>query len=141
MIFSETTIARGLQSALSDKHASALPESLWAVVTQTPLVSSHHSSGRKSYYIRPPFSWYPEFFFLFSWPHPQHTEVPGPGIQSKLQLQPMPWLLQHWILNLLHRRGNSVTQKICCYIRSYEEWQEHHKTLSTASGSTPGSGF
>ena len=25
-------------------------------------------------------------FFVFKWLHPQHAEVPGPGIESKLQL-------------------------------------------------------
>ena len=29
------------------------------------------------------------YFFLF-WPHPQHIEVPGPGMESKPQLWPMP---------------------------------------------------
>ena len=29
---------------------------------------------------------------LFLWPHPWHVEVPGPEIESKLQLQPMPQL-------------------------------------------------
>ena len=28
------------------------------------------------------------FFFFFFWLYPQHMEVPEPGIQSKLQLQP-----------------------------------------------------
>ena len=27
--------------------------------------------------------------FFFLWPHPQHMEVPRPGIESKLQRQPM----------------------------------------------------
>ena len=31
-------------------------------------------------------------FFFFSWPHPQHVEVPRPGIEFKLQLQHMPQL-------------------------------------------------
>ena len=38
-----------------------------------------------------------EFFYAFilfilSWPHPWHMEVPGPRIESRMQL----W--QHWIL-------------------------------------------
>ena len=28
------------------------------------------------------------FWFFFLWPYPQHTEVPGPGIESELQLGP-----------------------------------------------------
>ena len=39
------------------------------------------------------------FFFFFFWPHPRHVEVPGPGIEPALQLQPVPQLQgQHWIL-------------------------------------------
>ena len=60
--------------------------------------------------------------------HPQHVEVPRPGVKSKPQLQPMPQLQQyqilktlsgpgikpvlpqrqHWILNSLHHSRNSV---------------------------------
>ena len=36
--------------------------------------------------------------FLFFWQHPWHMEVPCPGIESKLQLLPMPQLQQHRIL-------------------------------------------
>ena len=50
---------------------------------------------------------FPRFFlyfifvsFLF-WPHLWHMEVPGPGIKSKLHLQPMWHLWQYWILHLL----------------------------------------
>lgn len=32
------------------------------------------------------------FFFLILWLHSQHMEVPGPGIASEVQLQPMPQL-------------------------------------------------
>ena len=34
-------------------------------------------------------------------------EIPGPGIKSEPQLQPMPQLRQHQIINLLHHSGNS----------------------------------
>ena len=34
-------------------------------------------------------------------------EVPGPGIKSQLQLQPMPQLRQYWILIPLYHIGNS----------------------------------
>ena len=43
-------------------------------------------------------------FFFFRLP-PRHTEVPGPGIKSELQLQPMLQLQQCWILNPLHQAG------------------------------------
>ena len=46
------------------------------------------------------------WLFLFL-PCPRHMEVPGRGIRSKLQLQPMPQLQQCWILNPLCRSGNS----------------------------------
>ena len=43
------------------------------------------------------------FFFLFLFQlHLQYTEVPGPGIESKLQLQ------QHQILNPLHWAGDGT---------------------------------
>ena len=38
------------------------------------------------------------FFFLF-WPHWQHMEVPGPGIESEPQLQPAPQLQQCQVPN------------------------------------------
>ena len=38
---------------------------------------------------------------LLFWPHLQHVKVPRPGMEPKLQLQPMPQLRQHQILNLL----------------------------------------
>ena len=43
---------------------------------------------------------------VFSWPHLWHMEVPGPGIESKLQLQPTPQPWQHRILNPPHRAGD-----------------------------------
>ena len=30
------------------------------------------------------------FFFFFFWPHPQHVEVPGPGIKPASQQRPKP---------------------------------------------------
>ena len=36
--------------------------------------------------------------FFNLWSHSRHRECPGPGIESMLQLQPMPQLWQHWIL-------------------------------------------
>ena len=38
------------------------------------------------------------FVCLFLCPHQQHMEVPGSGIESKLQLQPTLQLWQHRIL-------------------------------------------
>ena len=46
------------------------------------------------------------FFFFFQLPHPQHMEVPGPRIESKLQLHPMLQLWQCQIFNLLHQARN-----------------------------------
>ena len=46
------------------------------------------------------------FVFLLG-PHPLHREIPGPGIESELPLQPMPQLWQQQILNSLCHRGNS----------------------------------
>ena len=48
---------------------------------------------------------------FFSLPHLQHIEVPGPGIESKLQLQPMWKLQQCRILNPLYHSGNPT--KVC----------------------------
>ena len=42
-----------------------------------------------------------DFFFFFSWPHPQHVEVPGPGLKPTLAQR------QCWILNPLSHSGNS----------------------------------
>ena len=33
------------------------------------------------------------YLFFFLWPHLQHMEVPGLGVESELQLQPTPQLL------------------------------------------------
>ena len=40
-------------------------------------------------------------------------DVPGPGIESKSQLRPMPQLWQCWILNPLLHRGNSMSSFLC----------------------------
>jgi len=47
------------------------------------------------------------YYFFFFWPHPQHMDVPWPGIKSKLQLRPRPQLQQCWILSSLGHSGNS----------------------------------
>ena len=44
---------------------------------------------------------------FFFWPHPQHVEVPGPGIKLVLQLPPEPQWQQHRTLNPLHHVGTS----------------------------------
>ena len=42
-------------------------------------------------------------------------EVPGPGIEPALQLQPVPQLQQHQILNPLWVTGTSVTNLLNNY--------------------------
>lgn len=42
-------------------------------------------------------------FFFFSWPHPWHMQIPGPQIESELQLWCKPQLRQHQLLNSLHQ--------------------------------------
>ena len=52
------------------------------------------------------------FVCLFvCWLHQGHVEVPGPGTEPTLQLQPVPQLWQLWILNLLHHKGTSNFKK------------------------------
>ena len=58
----------------------------------------------------------------FFWPHPWQTEVPRPGAESKLQLEPVPQLWQCRILNLLHQardqnphcHRNTAGSLTCC---------------------------
>ena len=38
------------------------------------------------------------FYFIFLWLHLWQMEIPRPGIESELQLQPTPQLWQCWIL-------------------------------------------
>ena len=60
----------------------------------------------------------------FFWLHPQHVEVPRPGIKPTPQLQPMPPLWQSWIINPLHHKGTSYNDYvegiflffICCSV-------------------------
>ena len=47
------------------------------------------------------FTHYIDFSFSFLQPHPRHMEVPSPGMESKLELQPTPQLQQQRILNPL----------------------------------------
>ena len=47
-------------------------------------------------------------FFFFYRLHPQHMEVPRPGVESELQLQSMPQLWQHQILNPLYQAGDQT---------------------------------
>lgn len=44
--------------------------------------------------------------------HPRYMEVPGPGVEFKLQLCPIlqPW--QHWILIPLHQAGNQTCASV-----------------------------
>ena len=48
----------------------------------------------------------------FFWLHPQHVEVPRPGIKPTPQLQPMPPLWQSWIINPLHHKGTSYNDYV-----------------------------
>ena len=55
------------------------------------------------------------YFFFFFWLCPWRAEVPGPGIQSKPQLPPIPQLQQHQILNPLHWAGaQTPTSAVTC---------------------------
>ena len=46
--------------------------------------------------------------FLFFWLHLQHMEVPRPGNESELQLQPTPQLQQCHIVKPLYRAGDQT---------------------------------
>lgn len=52
-------------------------------------------------------------FIYFLWPCPQHMDVPRPGIESELQLQPTPQVQQCQILNPLYDSRNS---KLCLLV-------------------------
>ena len=57
------------------------------------------------------------FFYFYFFVAPWDMEVPGPGIRSKLQLQPIPQLRPCWILNPLCQTGDQtcvpVLQRHC----------------------------
>ena len=46
------------------------------------------------------------FSLFLLWPHLQHMEAPGPGVETKLEVRPTPQLQQHWILNPLCWAGD-----------------------------------
>ena len=46
------------------------------------------------------------YYYYYFWQHLQHMKVPRLGIESELQLQPMPQLHQCQILSLLCHVGN-----------------------------------
>ena len=48
-----------------------------------------------------------QFLAIFFLPHPQHVEVPRPGIESVPQQGPEPLQWQHQILNPLEPHGNA----------------------------------
>ena len=56
------------------------------------------------------------FFFLFML-HLQHREVPGPGVESKLQLGPVPQPWQHWI-----QAASVIIATACSNARSLTQW-------------------
>ena len=69
-----------------------------------------------------PGSWAQQVLFFFLGPHPQHMEIPGPGVESELQLlayttATATWDVshihdlhhssqQHWILKPLNKAGD-----------------------------------
>ena len=56
------------------------------------------------------------------WPHPQHMEIPRPGIKPTLQQQPRVIEWWRWILNLLcHKRTSQ--QSIFIHF-SYQYWRK-----------------
>ena len=74
------------------------------------------------------------FFFLFSfffWLHPEHVEVPGPGITPMLQLQPVQQLQQLWVLNPLCHKGTPRDSSLCFWSWSY--FYMRHHSLSRVS--------
>lgn len=60
------------------------------------------------------------FFFFFFWSCTEHVEVSRPGSKPTLQLQPIPRMQQHQILNPMH---HSETRKVLDpdFLRR-EEW-------------------
>ena len=63
---------------------------------------SHSNDYPGSLISRPPGNSFMAFFSPLSQLCSRHMEVSRPGIKSKLELRPMPQLLQHRILNPLH---------------------------------------
>ena len=66
--------------------------------------------------------------------HFQHMEVPGPGIEPELQLQPMPQLWQHHILNPLcwardRTHASAETTRILNPL--YAQWESKKKSFMT----------
>ena len=55
------------------------------------------------------------------WLHPQHVEVPGPGIEPELQL----W--QYWILNPLHHKRTSKFLKTGAFME-FLSWLSGHES-------------
>ena len=50
----------------------------------------------------------PDFFFFFFLLHLWHMEVPRPGTEPELLLQPTPQLCQCWIPNPPHQAGDQT---------------------------------
>ena len=47
-------------------------------------------------------------YFFWGGPHPQHMDVPGPGVKPEPQLRPTPELWQHQILHPLCQAGDQT---------------------------------
>ena len=54
-------------------------------------------------------------YLMFFWPHPQHAEVPRPGIEPTPQRWPEPQQWQHWIINLLSNQGTPALPNFWMY--------------------------
>ena len=48
------------------------------------------------------------FLYFFLWPQLRHMEIPGLGVESELQLQSVPQLPKHWILNPLMEARDGI---------------------------------
>ena len=66
------------------------------------------------------------FYFIF-WLHPQHAEVPRPGIEPMPQQWPKPQQWQSQILNTLSHQGTpSLTLFISPWLYSQTFWNGSH---------------
>ena len=89
--------------------------------------AAHGNTGFLTHWARPGIapksSWIPVWFItywtttgtpicFFKWLYPWHMKVPGPGIESKQQLRPMPQVQQCQILHLLCWAGDPTSTSI-----------------------------
>ena len=79
-------------------------------------------------------------FSFWGGAHQRHMEVPGPGTESKLQLQLTSQLPQHWILNPMHHSRNSSALQLLIWDidesigqrASKEKWKNNPKLITNA---------